>query len=140
MTVHKLPSDIWQEQDDVVLNQANPASGTEYTVLDTTKNVRLMEISIKCTWTAQPTPLELRVYIDGQTYVFTKTDPASNTYYYPYDNITVAKNGHLLGVAETDLTYKAFWKEGRSVKVTAEITGGTVSNLACRVRYAQRGG
>ena len=128
---------MWQQQDDATLNQANPVSGTKYTVLDTVYNARIKSISVTCTWTVQPTPLEIHMTIDGVSITFTVTDPVSTT---PYsaawlddqpetaqDLVTVVYEPSRLGLVE-----------GQSVKIEAEITGGTVSNLSARVKYAKR--
>jgi len=122
-----------EHQADATLSQANPTSGTKYTVLDTTKNVRLLSIEVACTWTVQPTPLEAHISIDGQSYTAPFTDPVSAVYY------EYALGGGAADVlTATAIQYnRAFLLEGRSVKVEVEITGGTVSNLTARVKYAK---
>ena len=71
-----------KQQPDASLNQANPVSGTKYTVLDTIRNVRIIGIEVNVTWTVQPSPLEIHITIDGQTLRFFKTDPVSATAYF----------------------------------------------------------
>ena len=125
---------VFQHQADATLSQNNPVSGTKYTVLDTTKNVRITGVSAKCTWTTQPTPLEIHLTIDGQAINFSLNNPVSATPYEPYFSKDTS-DGYLTG---SDFIYsRAFLVEGRSVKVEAEITGGTVSNLTARVKYAK---
>jgi len=127
------------QQDDAVLNQANPTSGTLYEVLPETPNCRIIGVAVRCTWTVQPTPLELHITIDGIVFTFSKTDPVSDQWTFPqaetfYD---VPANAGLLNTSTAFQGYKTWLKEGRNIRVQAEITGGTVSNLSCRLRYAR---
>lgn len=123
-----------EQQPDATLNESNPISGTKYEVLATTKNVRIIGISVQCTWTVQPTPLEVHLTIDGQTVTFTFTDPATATDYFAKNASGKPETSQELNVTEPE---QAFLREGRNVKVEAEITGGTVSNLSCRVKWAK---
>jgi len=127
----------FQHQADAVLDQDNPISGQKYTVLDTTANVRIIHIGVRVQWTGQPTPLEIHITIDGRSITHTKANPVSNTWYeatiYPQDDTT----SYRLDPAG-DGRYRAFQYEGRAVKVEAETTGGTVTNLYARVIYAKR--
>ena len=123
-----------EHQADATLNQANPVSGTKYEVLPETKNVRIIGISVECTWTVQPTPLEVHITIDGVPILCSKTDPASAIPHFAGLNATMS------GGTLDDTTYdprRTFLLEGRSVKIEVEITGGTVSNLSARVKYAK---
>jgi len=126
-------------QADAVLNQANPVSGTKYTVLNTTQNVRIIGISTDITWTVtQPTPLEVHLTIDGQALKFTVDDPVSGTNYFARINSASAPT--LGSLVTTDQTEdKVFLLEGRSVKVEVEITWATTqpTPLNCRVIYAK---
>jgi len=54
-----------KEKADGTLTQANPISGTKYTVLSTTRRVRILNIAARVTWTVQPNPLEIHLTIDG---------------------------------------------------------------------------
>ena len=126
-------SKVFQHQADAVLDQANPVSGTKYPVLATTRNCRLISISAVCTWTVQPTPLEIHVIIDGITRTFSVTDPVSTT---EYTGEIWPPSAEVLTVAAFSIS-RAFLLEGRSISVTVEITGGTVSNLSARVKYAK---
>jgi len=125
-----------EQQADATLNQANPVSGTKYVVLDTTEHARIIGISVVVTWTVQPTPLEIHMTIDGQSLVFTKTDPVSATQYAAQLQETQAVTAQSLTNA-TRCDHRAFLIEGRSIKIEAETTGGTVSNLSARVKYAK---
>ena len=134
---------VFAHQSDATLSQANPVSGTKYTVLDTTKNLRIIGISVKITWaTTQPTPLEVHITIDGNTITHTFTDPVSATEYVAYrDRSKAATAQGLKAFLEADeLTAPAFLYEGRSVKVEAEITWATTqpTPLEVRVKYAKK--
>lgn len=128
MFIHPCP----EHQADATLSQANPVSGTKYTVLDTTENVRIIWIRAKCTWTVQPTPLEVHITIDGESYSFYVSNPASAIWHNALFDI-----GEEILSATIIPGYRAFFLEGRSIKVEVEITGGTVSNLSGQVRYAK---
>lgn len=127
-------------QTSAVLDQANPISGTKYTVLNTTKNVRIICIMADVAWTVQPTPLEVYVTIDGNTIRHYINNPATLT---PYGASVVEhqpEGYQLLSAANGFAPYRAFLYEGRSIKVEAEITGGTVSTLHVIVQFAKREG
>lgn len=128
---------MWVQQTDEIVDESPPTSGLKYTLLDTVKNVRIISIYIKVTWTGQPDPLEVHVTIDGVAMRFFYTNPVSE------DEYQCTIRGHLSYTAQTmDTTeygaYKVFLIEGKSVKVEVETTGGTVSNLYARVKYALR--
>jgi len=79
------------KMDDGVLDQNNPVSGTQYIVLDTILYGIIEGISVKCTWTVQPTPLRIIVTIDGQDKYHKKINPVSNTLYYAQRNAGVSR-------------------------------------------------
>ena len=130
-----------EHQADAVLNQSNPVSGTKYIVLDTTKNVKILSVFVSVAWTGQPTPLELHVTVDGITKRFVRNNPASATAYIPQSNPdTAPASQYLVTTADAALPYLLKTMDiinGRSVKIEAEIIGGTVSNLSARVKYAK---
>ena len=128
---------VFEHQPDAVLDQTDPDSGTKYVVLDTTKNVRIISIMIQCTWTVQPNPLEIWLTIDGQVLRFYFSDPESATPYFAFLNPGGPVTNEGLTVNMAYAVYKAFLIEGRNIKVEAEITGGTVSNLSARVKWAK---
>lgn len=127
---------VFQHQADATLSQANPVSGTKYTVLDTTKNVRIIGMMVRCTWTVQPTPLEIHVTVDSQSITFQKIDPVSTISYFPAFNAFADSLNQILTDAAVGDT-RSFLLEGRNVKVEVEISGGTVSNLTARVQHAK---
>lgn len=130
---------IMTQQADAYISQDNPVNSQEYTVLDTTANVRLQGIAVNCTWTGQPTPLTVKVYVDGQVLVMTRANPVTTTYY--YGGIASTESDDPAGMASLGSTQtiqtRAFILEGKSVKVTASVTGGTVSNMKARIKYAK---
>ena len=131
------PQKVFKHQPDATLDQADPASGTKYTLLDTTRNVRIISISAKCTWTVQPSPLEVHLTIDGIAHKFSAVDPVSTDLYFAFVREGFHETNQLLETTAYG-PYRAFLIEGRSVKVEVEITGGTVSNLSARVKWAQK--
>lgn len=125
-------------QADATLTQANPVSGTKYTVLDTKRNVRIIGIEVHVTWTVQPTPLEVHVTIDGLAYTFAVSNPVSTTKYYADLSMADAITAQGLSTTDKVNSYgRPFLLEGRSVKVEIETTGGTTSEIYGRVRYAK---
>jgi len=128
---------VFEHQADATLSQNNPGDGTKYTVLATTRNVRIIGISVQCSWTVQPTPLEIHLTIDGQTLTFGQSNPVSATPYYPRTLMGIAQLANDSLMMTGSAQDISFLLEGRSVKVEVEITGGTVSNLSARVKYAR---
>ena len=118
---------------DALLNQATPGTGTKYEVLAETRNVRIIGITIVCTWTVQPTPLECWVTVDDEQIRFRVDNPISATQYRCEHNLSGAPTSQSLTAGYIALL--PFLCEGKKVKVEAEITAGTVSNLGCRVKY-----
>jgi len=121
-------------QDRATKVQANPVSGTKYTLLDTVKNVRVIGIYVECTWTVQPTPLEIHLTYDGKTVTFTQTDPVSaqeytTRYWIPSATFITQTLSTTTGI------FLPFLFEARSLKVEIEITGGTVSELKGAIIY-----
>ena len=125
-----------EHQAEIVFIQLNPVSGTKYTMLDTTPNVRIIGLYVGVTWTVQPSPLELYITIDGQTLKFAVDDPESVKPYYPSLESRYASDSQYLTLTEL-LKTMPFFLEGRSVKIEVEITGGTVSRIDSRVLYAK---
>lgn len=124
-----------ERQPDTLLVQANPVSGTKYLVLDTTPNVRIKAVAVRCTWTVQPSKLELHVTVEGTPYSPSVNNPPSTTWYYldvtdPTADFTLTPTG-------TVPLRKAWAIECRRIKIEVEITGGTVSELRCRVKWGK---
>ena len=124
-------------QIDATLSHGAPVSAGKYVALDTTKNVRIYGIMVSVTWTVQPTPLELHATIDGIAVKWSKIDPVSATPYFAHINPALPMTAQNLSDAAAETTRQAFLIEGRSIKIEAATTGGTVSNLSAKVIYAK---
>lgn len=138
MSLQHHPYNVCPEhQTDATLSQANPISGTKYEVLATTKYVRIIAIAASVTWTLQPSPLQIWITVDGVSIgSIQMNNPVSTTKYYA--NIGAEDSEATLEIyASARAIYKAFILEGRSVKIEAETTGGTVQSLDVRVKYAK---
>ena len=127
----------FQYQEPATISQDSPTTEQEYPVLTTTANVRIIGLAAKCTWSSQPTPLNLIVTIDGRTLTFYRNTPVSNTWYYPGMAESDVETALPMGTT-SQMQSRTFLLEGRSIAVTAKVTGGTVSNLSARVIYAKR--
>ena len=128
---------MWQRQPDAVIAQANPVSGTLYPVLAATEDVSIISISIKVTWTVQPDPLQVHTIIDGNIITYNQANPVSTTNYYPV-TIPYANEVNQAMDSGSDLALRTSYPmDGQDVAVSAETTGGTVSNLTCRVKWAR---
>ena len=134
---------VFKHQPDATIDQDNPVSGQKYEWKDpegkplgTQKNVRILSINVNCTWTVQPTPLEIWLTIDGQPLRFFVNDPDTVTEYYARLKANITPAAQQLTTTEI-INAKAFMLEGRTAKIEAEITGGTVSKLNVRVKYAK---
>ena len=128
------------QQPDAVISQANPVSTTLYTVLDTTVNCRIYSIATSVTWgVTQPTPLEVVLTIDGNTIIYSKSNPVTATY---YDATTVSEQVEASQFLDTSnaARTRSFLIEGRSVKVQVRVTWAVTqpTPLVCRVKYAKR--
>lgn len=134
---------VFQQQPDAVLNQVNPVANTLYTVLDTTKNVKIESITVSVTWTVQPNPLQIIITKDGQTETFSFTDPATATNYTLTQSVASAAAAASAQVLATTLSATVLLHqpiEGRSIKVqarTGAATAGTTSNLSARAKYGK---
>jgi len=124
---------IFGHMPDATISQSNPTSGTKYTILNTTKNARILGVGVKCTWTVQPTALKIHLTIDGQNSTAATVNPINNTWYMIYWSEPYANPD--LG-SSIQMHRRAFFVEGISIKIEAEITEGTVSELSARVKYA----
>lgn len=135
-----------KHQADAYVDQSSPVSGTKYewstdgtqtNKLGALTNIRLLSIYVECTWTVQPSPLEIHVTIDGQVITHTVANPVSTTTYCAVILSTTAETAQKLDSNTDKAAYQQPIYEGRKVKVECEVTGGTVSNLKMRVKYAK---
>jgi hypothetical protein len=135
------PPLTYKHQADATLSQANPVSTTLYTVLNTTRDVRLRSINANITWAVtQPTPLEIVVTIDGQTITYIGANPVSATEYEAKPNKQNSDTNQYLGVIVNDVQSPGgFLLEGKSVRVQVRVTWAVTQPtlLVCRVKYAK---
>lgn len=129
----------WQQQPDAVLSEVNPVSGTPYGVgalAAAVEDVRIISAVATVTWTVQPTPLEIHIAIDGVNITHFVDNPISTQYYDAKLSGGTSEATQPLDAASLG-QYRAFLYGGQSIAVTAETTGGTVSNLSCRIKWAR---
>lgn len=137
--VRTVATDIrfYETQDDVVLNQANPISGTEYEVLPETTYVRVIGLQCSVTWTVQPTPLEMHLQHTNGFITYRFPNPVSAASHYPVINPANAENIQDMGVSYVEQRARAFVLEDKLIQLLAETTGGTTSNLSARAKYSR---
>ena len=124
-----------KNQPDKVVDNA-PVSTTVYPVLPMTKDVRILSIAIKDVFTVQPDPLEVILNINGFERVALVNNPTTNTYYYIYN----PEAGSTFALASTSYAHsRAFFIEEQQIKVDCRTTGGTVSQMVCRLKWAKWG-
>lgn len=127
---------IFSVQPDAAISQANPVSTTWYTVLDATMAI-LDRITCFITWAVtQPTPLEVRVTIDGVVYVGAVANPISGSV---YEIRRLSYDATGLVIIATSTSYPNLDLSGRSVKVEVRITWAITqpTPLVCRVQWRQ---
>ena len=132
------PFPIPRYQPAAIINIANPVSGTQYLILGAIPNARIIDAAIWCTWTVQPTPLELYTTKDGIPLRWSFANPATAVYYYPSGmDARNPDNNMALDVTRYG-AYRAFLMEARNVGPWyAEITGGTVQSLQAIIKYSR---
>jgi hypothetical protein len=105
---------------------------TWYTALDTTANVRLIDIATNMI-TADET-IEIRITIDGVTMSGIGVSQTAGTWYHWFNAPTNADC--LIGGTLESQAYRAFLLEGRSIKVEfRKTTAAGLNHLFCQVRY-----
>ena len=125
-----------EHQTEVNLDQLNPVSGTQYETLAPTELVRIISIAARSTWTVQPNPLEVHLTIDGNVITFTRANPNNNVWYtcaVTDPNVDTSQPMQTVAFARE----RTFLLEGRSVAITGEIIGGTVSRLQVKLKWAR---
>jgi len=122
----------------VAKDQDDPVDGTEYTVLDTTKHVRIVSIYAKCTWTVQVTTLTVTVTVDGHEFTYSKGNPETATDYFA--NISEKTPDPSAGYLDAtgQANERAFLIGGKNVKVTIKRDGGTCQNVYCLIKYDKK--
>jgi hypothetical protein len=127
---------FYVQQVDVILNQAAPGTGVIYALLPLTTFVRLISVAAVTTWTVQPTPLQIHSQVDGIGIDGDRANPVSAAYYLaiwdpPGANYFMATYGT---IDEYEFG-RGFMLECKTLELSAEVTGGTVSNLSSRAKY-----
>lgn len=127
-------------QADAVLTQSNATETTDYTVLDTTPNVRIYSIYAEATETDTVTNLKVTITIDGVSIVHTQASVTTGTPY--YCNKAAMKTAATQTMTDSDPSNAmAFLCEGRSVKVAVQCTttgsDADIDTLECRVKYGK---
>jgi len=124
-------------QADAVISQANPVSTTLYPVLDA-RNAVIHSAYVTVTWTVQPTPLDLIVTVDDIAHIHSVANPITTQPYEPASYKYTAATGQLLvSTVDDRLVLMGPIYVGRTVKIEVRTTGGTVSILACRVKWSK---
>jgi hypothetical protein len=106
-------------------------------VLALTDDVRLICVEVVVIWTVQPTSVSIIIDMDGETITHIIASPVSGTYYLA---VIIAHNPpNTQGLVAESYTYiaRAFTYESQSMSIGARVTGGTVSNLSCRAKWAK---
>jgi hypothetical protein len=123
----------------IAFSQVAPVADQEYVILDTTANVRIVQITASCTNTAPPNYIDVKVTIDGVDEHLYRNNPATVTDYFGAFTADSGSSGTFsFNGTVTNALARAFLTEGRSVKVTMLYHGGTVSLIKCQLSYAQR--
>jgi len=128
---------FWENQEDVVLNQANPVSGTQYVVLPETTYVWIYGSEAEVTWTIAVTNLQLHYTLDGIVITHTVAAPVSGAPHSIYKTVgsqALAPAGQPLVAAYGNTTQRVVYKS-KVCSITAECTGGTANPLEARIKY-----
>jgi len=131
-----LPIVLPKKQADATLNQANPVSNTEYTVLDTTRNVRISGLALQRNG-GTVSDIRFIMTIDGQTIHHLQNAPADGTFYYAKKDSSTTELLQLMDTSDycryTDELYT-----GRHIKITARCTWTVQpTSLVARVKYSK---
>ena len=116
------------DQPEKSLIMANPIAGVEYDLLPLASNVRILGMWANCAWSVQPSNLQILGYIDGETWKWNRSNPVSMTAYFACISMANSKMAQTLSTTQYDM-YRAFLLEGRSVRLTCKLIGGTSSML-----------
>lgn len=130
---------MWKHNALATLDQDPPVQNTWYTILDTTEDVRLVQIQTKQTNDETVAKnLQVRITMDGETYTSGNESQNNNTTYYWY--VEVDGTITVTDISSSRLTaagpgYSTI--HGQSVKVEVRITSviGTNQTLDGRVFY-----
>jgi len=124
---------VFQHMPDATLSQANPVSGTSYTVLDAVNNARIIGIAVKVTYSSTIPLVKCQITMDGVNMDAVKSDMENNTWYTvrisePYADLLYSIGTH---------ASRAFLLESRNVSIALGYSGvAEVTDLNARVKYA----
>lgn len=128
---------MFQTQALATLDQDPPVQNTWYTCLDTTEDVRLIQVQTRQTNDeAVAKTIQIRITIDGNTITSNAESQNNNTIYWwildSYDTFRITDITSARSIATNYTTMR-----GQSVKVECRTTAapGTNQTLDCRVWY-----
>lgn len=130
--------DIYIQQPDAYVSIDDPTVGQLYSVppFDVERrDVRIIGMAAACTWTGAPSEGAIYITMDGQLITYKCEGPVSGTVYYATNGLAEPESNQTL--SDTEPT-APFLREGKHIKIQAKITGGTVTNLWVRVKWAKR--
>jgi hypothetical protein len=130
---------VFKQQTDAVLSQANPVSTTLYEVLPTTKNVEVFTIAGKITG-GTVSELKIVVTVDGQSISYIQANPVSGNVYMPIISVDAADDAQgMTNAGHFIYTLLAAMRSGgRSVRIQVSCTWTVQPTpLVCRVKYAK---
>lgn len=134
------PAQTYQQQADAMLSQVNPVSATLYTVLATTRDVRIISLEAAVGFAAgAPDPLEIVLTIDGVTTIFPQALPGNGTPYFAYRTAAGVEAIQAM-TNDNDVSLRTtFPILGKSVKVQVRVTWAVnqPTPLVCRVKYCK---
>lgn len=124
---------VFQQQADAVLDQVAPVQNTYYTILDTTKNVKIDSVWIEIEDTNET--LQVKITIDGEIWTSSGLAATHSTSYYVYKDQATA-------TLQIDSNRRAFMYEhegeARSIKVEVrKTTAAGTGNLEGRVVHGK---
>ena len=116
------------------LNQNSPVQNTWYTVLDTTRNVRIIHIGYRVNTTGET--LEMRLTLDGNVFSNTINATAGSWYYVALDSLSTSSL-HINLTSEM-MPNRTFLAEARSAKLEIrKTTASGTGSIQVYVQYAQ---
>ena len=116
------------------LNQSSPVQNNWYTVLDTTRNIRIIHIGYRVNTTGET--LEMRLTLDGNVFSNTINATAGSWYYVALDSLSTSSL-HINLTSEM-MPNRTFLAEARSAKLEIRKTPASgTGSIQVYVQYAQ---
>ena len=131
--------DIYIQQPDAYVSINDPTVGLLYSIppFDVERrDVRIIGVAANCTWTGAPSEGAIYITMDGQLITYLCSGPVSGTTYYATNGLAESESNQTLSDTSPAVP---FLREGKRIKIQAKITGGVVTNLWVRVKWAKRG-